>query len=81
MAEHIQTEIKTYNEKLPDLLTKEGKFVVIKGDEVIGTFDTYADAILTGRDKFKGDVFLVKQIAQHEQIFYFTRDFVDSCQA
>ena len=60
MTERLQTEIKTYNERLPDLLANEGKFVVIKGDEVIGIFDTYADAILTGREKFKDDVFLVK---------------------
>ena len=81
MTDRLQTEIKTYNERLPDLLANEGKFVVIKGDEVIGIFDTYADAILTGREKFKDDFFLVKQVARHEQVFYFTKDFDDSCQA
>ena len=41
----LEKEIKTYEEKLPELLAHEGKFVLIHGDDVIGHFDSYAEAL------------------------------------
>ena len=64
----LQKEIETYNAKLPELLGSIGKFVLIKGTEVEGVYDTYADALKIGYERFKLEPFMVKQIAPAEQI-------------
>ena len=40
----LEKEIKTYEDRKAELLAEEGKFVLIRGDEVSGFFDTYHDA-------------------------------------
>jgi hypothetical protein len=70
----LNREIETYNRLLPELLAQQGKFVLIKGDEQFGTFDSYNDALAAGYDKFKLEPFLVRQIAATEFVAYFTRD-------
>ena len=37
----LELELETYKRKLPELLDAEGKFVLIRGDEVAGVLDTY----------------------------------------
>jgi hypothetical protein len=77
----LQTEIDTYNAKLPELLGSVGKFVLIKGAQVEGIYDTYADALKIGYERFKLEPFLVKQIAPSEQIHFFTRELDPECRA
>jgi hypothetical protein len=80
MTDHpLQKEIETYNVKLPELLGTVERFVLIKGDHVEGIFDTYADAIKIGYERFKLEPFLVKQIATAEQIRCFTRELDFEC--
>lgn len=69
----LEAELKTYQEHLSELLVDEGKFALIHGEEVARVFDTYADAIKSGYDKFKLTPFMVKRIEAVEQIQYFTR--------
>ncbi|MGX6566832.1 hypothetical protein [Cupriavidus necator] len=76
----LELELATYQRELPNLLALEGKFVLIKGSEIVGTYDSYADALQTGYEKFKLDPFLVKQISHTEQVSYFTRE-LDLCPA
>lgn len=78
---HLETEIKTYNAKLHELLGSIGKFVLIKGESVEGIFDTYADALKIGYERFKLEPFMVKQIAPAEQILFFTRELDVECRA
>jgi len=74
-AEPLQKEIATYNAKLPELIgSSMGKFVLIKGDAVEGVFDTYADALKIGYERFKLEPFMVKQVAPAERIQFFTRE-------
>ena len=75
---NLETEINTYNELLPSLLDRQGKFVLIKGTEKVGIYDSYQDALASGYEKFQLKTFLVKQISPAEQISSFTRDL---CQA
>ena len=75
----LQKEIETYNAKLPELLGSIGRFVLIKGDQVEGIYDTYADALKVGYERFKLEPFLVKQIAPAEQAHYFTRELDLEC--
>ena len=70
----LEKEQATYARELPKLLASEGKHVLIRGDEVIGTYDTYNDALQIGYDKFGLNPFLVKRIQAVEQAHYFTRD-------
>ncbi len=63
----LEIELKTY-EKHRDLLlgTAEGKFVLIRHEEVVGVFNSEMDAIAQGYQKFGNVPFLVKQIVKVE---------------
>lgn len=68
---NLEQEIATYSRHLPELLGEQGRFVLIKGTEVAGTFDSYRDALTAGYQRFKLDSFLVKQITPAERVIYF----------
>lgn len=74
----LEKELETYKAKLPELTASEGKFVLIHEAEVSGIFDTYADAIKEGYEKFGLNPFLVKQIQAIERVQFISR-FVDPC--
>ncbi|HEX4795518.1 MAG TPA: hypothetical protein VH370_17130 [Humisphaera sp.] len=69
----LEHELKTYEQKLPELLADEGKFVLIHESEVAGCFGTYEDAIRAGYTRYGLKTFLVKQIHAVEQVQYFMR--------
>ena len=69
----LESELKTYREKLPELLVHEGKYALSKGDDLVDVYDTYSDAIQSGYEKFRLEPFLVKKITAEEQVQYFTR--------
>lgn len=61
----IEQEIRTYLRELPRLLAEgqEGRFVVIKGDEVLSVWDTFDDACQAGRERIPlGEAFLAQPI-------------------
>jgi hypothetical protein len=74
----LERELETYREKLPELKTHEGKFVLIHGDDVVDVFSSYEDAIKQGYARFKLEPFLVKRISSIEQVQFISR-FVDPC--
>jgi hypothetical protein len=69
----LERELGTYQEKLPELATQEGRFVLIHGDQVVDTFSTYEDALRQGYREFGLQPFLVKQIQVVEQVHFVTR--------
>ena len=69
----LEKELETYKLKLSELKQEEGKFVLIQGDKVIGTFTSYEDAIKEGYRLFSLDPFLVKQIHAIEQVQFISR--------
>jgi hypothetical protein len=73
MNDPLQVELATYLKKLPELIVEEGKFVLIHGEDVVGIFGAYEDALKAGYEAFKLDPFLVKNITSEEQIQFFTR--------
>ncbi len=73
----LEREQETYRRKLAELKTDEGKFALIHGDDVVGVYGTYEDAIAEGYRQFHLDPFLVKQIQTVEQVQFITR-FLDS---
>jgi hypothetical protein len=69
----LEKELQTYRDKLTSLLSEEGKFALVHEDTVIGTFDTYADALAEGYKLFRLEPFLVKQIQAVEQAHFIAR--------
>ena len=71
----LEKELQTYKNKLAELLANEGegKYALIRGDELINVFGTYEDAIKEGYAKFKLEPFLVKQIESIESVHFVSR--------
>ena len=74
-------ETETYKKLLPILLANQGKFAVIHSDKLIGTYDSYEDALKIGYKECGMNPFLVKRISAEENISYFSRDLNTSCLA
>jgi hypothetical protein len=79
MTDHLTAELATYRAKLPELLADEGKFALVSGGDVLGVFDSYADALSQGYERVGLKPFLVKKIASFETAAYFTRDMTGLC--
>lgn len=64
----LEAELKTFDEKRHDLLvTDKGRFVLIKGPDIVGVFDTANDAYECGLEKFgPEEPFLIKQVLEVE---------------
>jgi hypothetical protein len=75
----LEKELATFQRELPNLLAEEGKFVVVSGDEVMGTYTSYEDALKIGYEKCGLKPFLVKKIQAIEQVQYFSRDLAFTC--
>jgi hypothetical protein len=76
----LERELAVYQKALPGLAAQQGKFVLIFGDDVLGTFESYSDALQAGYNKAGLKPFLVKRISTVENIAYFTRD-LNACRA
>ena len=77
MVNVLSKEIETYEKNKQRLLKESnGKFVLIKGEEIINVFDTSSDAIKVGIDKFGNTPFLVKQILEIEPTQNFTSNLI-----
>ena len=67
MATVLDREIETYEREKPRLLADApGKFVLIKGDKVIGFYESQTDAISEGWKLFPGEPILTKRIVPVE---------------
>ncbi len=74
-TDRLKAEIDTYCREKDRLVAEsEGKFALVHGQEVVGVWDTYEDALKEGYGHFGLEPFLVKHIEAIEQIHFFTRD-------
>lgn len=63
----LDIELETYERNRDQLLeSAENRFVLIKGDAVIDTFESQMDAIREGVRRFGNHPYLVKQILSVE---------------
>ncbi len=69
----LEQELAAYRAKLPELAPCEGKYVLIHGSDVVGTFVSYEDALRQGYREFGLDPFLVKQVQSSEQVLFLAR--------
>ena len=59
----LEQERAFYERNLPQWLERyAGRFVLIKGEELIGTFDTVDDALAEGARRFGLESFLVRRV-------------------
>ncbi len=69
MSKLFQRELATYERNRIDLLkTALGKYAVISGDDVHGTFPTFEEALRTGYNSFEPGHFMVKEISEPERV-------------
>lgn len=69
----LEKELQTYNSKRAELLVSQGKYVLIRDEEIAGIYDTYEDALKIGYDKFGLKPFLVKRIEAIDTVCFSTR--------
>ena len=75
----LEKELETFEALKSELIVNEGKFALIAGSELLGIFDTQADALKEGYRERGLEPFLVKKISAIESISFFTRDYFISC--
>jgi hypothetical protein len=64
----LEQERKFFEENRALWLTKfPGRFVLIKGSELLGTFDTIDEALAEGARRFGLESFLARRVEQVEQ--------------
>ena len=70
----LEKELETFERLKPELLLREsGKYAVILGDELLGTYDTLDDALQAGYAKYKLAQFMVKRVDPFERAMVITR--------
>lgn len=63
----LERELKFYESKKAEWLQRcPGLFVVIKGEELLGTFRTFDEAFEAGLEKWGNQPFLIKQVEETE---------------
>lgn len=76
----LEREMIAYRRLLPELLAggKQGKYALIKGENLLGTFESLDAALGAGYEHGLNELFLVKEIVAQEQPRYFSRN-ITSC--
>jgi hypothetical protein len=71
----LATEIAIYQNELPRLLAdgEEGRWALIQGSVVAGVWDTFADAVQAGDERFGATPFLVQQVLAEPHVARITR--------
>lgn len=64
----LETERQFYSENLASWLTQyPGKYALVKGRELIGTFDTNEEALAEGARRFGLEPFLVRRVQEKQE--------------
>jgi hypothetical protein len=73
MATGLEQELETFERNRSALLgTAKGKFALVKGAQVVDTFESQQDAIKRGYDLYGNVPFLVKQVLEFDVPLNFT---------
>lgn len=76
----LETELTTYRNKLEELKSQAGRYVLIHGDTVVDTYESYDDALKEGYSRFGLQPFLVKRIEAIERAHFLSRRAVPAAQ-
>ena len=70
----LDREMATFQANLPALLEKDaGRFVLVHGEQIVGTWDTKAEALEEGYRRFLFEPFLVHPIVAEEKPIFVPR--------
>jgi hypothetical protein len=59
----LETEIQTYEQRLPELVQHYGgKFVVFRNSDFVGAFDTFENAAMEAVRRFGRGPYLIRQV-------------------
>jgi len=73
----LEKEVKIFEQNLTELVkTDIGKFVLIKDEQIIGTFAAIVDALKSGYEKYKDQPFFVRQILPTQQPLNFANNYL-----
>lgn len=65
----LQTEVTYFNSIKDELLKNhEGKFALVIGQELVGTFDRHEDAYRKGIEKYGNVPMLIKRVSSGESV-------------
>jgi len=68
----LETEVAFYNSQKKDWLRHyEGKFALIKGTELLGTYTTWQEAFDDGVQKLGNVPFLIRQVQEKDDVVQF----------
>jgi hypothetical protein len=68
-AAELAEQLVTYRDNLEELLRHKGKYVLIRGREIIGIYIDEQDALREAAGRFGSEPVLVKQIVAKEPLF------------
>lgn len=70
----LEKELKTFDKRREQLLAEvKGRFVLIKGDDVLADFASYEGTLSEGYRRFGNEAFLVQQVKENDGLNFFTR--------
>lgn len=74
-GESLAEEWETYRREVGRLLAEgnEGRYILIKGQQIIGIWDRQDDALATGYKMFLLQPFMVQRIQERERVVYMIR--------
>lgn len=68
----LDVEVQLFQRERPVLLAQKGKYVLIQGEQILGVWPTYRDALTAGYQQCGLDKpFLVRQILERDDTQYF----------
>jgi hypothetical protein len=73
----LEKELETFRRELAALLSdpaNRGAFALVHGDSVAGLYPNFDAALTAGYEKFGLAPFLVKEVTDHEEPRYFSRN-------
>jgi hypothetical protein len=67
----LAVEWEFYRREVGRLLAEgnEGKHIVIKGEEIIGLYNTHLEALAAANQRFLGQGFLIHQVQTRERVY------------
>ena len=70
----LDREFQFYQSKKDEFLSKyKGKFVVIRGEEVLGVYDDRVDAVTKTKEKYELGTFLVHHVVEDDGAIFHSR--------
>ncbi len=78
----LERELETFLRELPRLLAdpaNRGRFALVHGDSVDSLWPTLEAGLEAGYLRFGVEPFMVKEITEHEETQYFSRNLFKRC--